>query len=94
MTLASKKAASTEQRFGNLAPWAEPAWYNSLHSPYYNDSHRRLREYIRSYIDTNVLPYSLEWEEKGEAPREEALKWARTGVMLASAILLDFTHNA
>ncbi|KAJ9655503.1 hypothetical protein H2201_008788 [Coniosporium apollinis] len=80
MTSASKKAASTEQRFGNLAPWAEPAWYNSLHSPYYNDSHRRLREYIRSYIDTNVLPYSLEWEEKGEAPREEALKWARTGI--------------
>lgn len=58
------------ETFGDLAPWAEPAWYNTLASPYYNDSHKRLREAIRSYVDEHILPYEEEWEENGEVPRE------------------------
>jgi alkylation response protein AidB-like acyl-CoA dehydrogenase len=63
----------------NLAPWSEPA-FNYIHSPYYNDSHRRLRDYVRSYIDRHVFTHALDWEKKGEAPREEALRWARSGL--------------
>lgn len=68
-----------KETFGNLGPWAEPSWYSSLASPYYNESHKGLRNALRSYIDDNVKPYMLEWEEKGEAPVEERKKWARTG---------------
>jgi alkylation response protein AidB-like acyl-CoA dehydrogenase len=68
-----------KETFGNLGPWAEPSWYSSLVSPYYNDSHKRLRNALRSYIDENIKPYMLEWEEKGEAPAEERMKWAKTG---------------
>lgn len=63
--------------------WSEPAWYNSLESPYYNDTHRQLRQYIRTYIDNNVLPHALEWEAAGEAPRAEALKHAQSGLSFA-----------
>lgn len=56
--------------FGDPAPWAEPAWYNYLESPYYNDSHRRLRKYVRDYIETNVAPHTEEWEEMGDCPFE------------------------
>ena len=63
----------------DLAPWSEPAW-NYMSSPYYNDSHKKLRDYLREYINKNVLPHSLAWEEKGEAPREQALKWLQTGI--------------
>jgi hypothetical protein len=66
--MSNTKAISTPDGFGNLNPWAEPAWYNSLNSPYYNDSHRRLRKFMRTYIDTKILPYSWEWEEAGEVP--------------------------
>lgn len=68
------------ETFGNLGPWSEPSWYNSLASPYYNDSHRKLRNYMRKYIDENVKPYMLEWEAKGEAPEEARMKWARSGL--------------
>ena len=68
-----------KETFGNLGPWAEPSWYSSLASPYYNESHKRLRNALRSYIDANIKPYMLEWEEKGEAPEGVRLKWARTG---------------
>lgn len=76
---AAKAPPPTREPFGNLTPWAEPAWYNSLESPYYNDSHRRLRAAIRGYLDEHILPHSLQWEAIGEAPRDVALKWAQSG---------------
>jgi alkylation response protein AidB-like acyl-CoA dehydrogenase len=76
---ASLLATSDPCPLVDLAPWSEPAW-NYISSPYYNESHKRLRDFIRRYINENILPHSLEWEEKGEAPREEARKWARTGL--------------
>jgi alkylation response protein AidB-like acyl-CoA dehydrogenase len=71
-------SSSTTRPTSELAPWSEPA-YNYIHSPYYNDSHRRLRDAIRSYIDEHVYTHALEWEELGEAPRDEAMRWARSG---------------
>jgi alkylation response protein AidB-like acyl-CoA dehydrogenase len=72
-----------DKAFGDLAPWAEPAWYHGIPSPYYNESHKKLRNAIRSYIDQNILPNALEWEEAGEAPRDQALKWAKSGFAFA-----------
>lgn len=56
--------------FGDLGPFAEPSWYNVLASPYYNESHRKSRAYVRDYIDKNVIPYQEEWEEAGAVPKE------------------------
>lgn len=63
----------------STGPWSEPAWSLGIASPYYNDSHRKLRDALRNYIDEHILPYHLDWEEKGEAPRDEAMKWVRSG---------------
>lgn len=54
-----------------------------MNSPYYNESHRKLRDYIRNYIDENILPNNLEWEEAGGCPREVALKYAQSGIPFA-----------
>ncbi|KAI7484075.1 acyl-CoA dehydrogenase [Hortaea werneckii] len=76
--------SSTEQQsFGSLSPWSEPAWCHGIPSPYYNDSHKKLRDAIRAYVDERILPYSLDWEAKGEAPREEAMRWAQSGFAFA-----------
>ncbi|EMD92456.1 hypothetical protein COCC4DRAFT_189651 [Bipolaris maydis ATCC 48331] len=72
-----------QETYGNLGPWAEPSWYTSLSSPYYTSSHRKLRAALRTYIDTHVKPYMLSWEEAGEAPAAERLKWAQTGFAFA-----------
>lgn len=72
-----------KETFGHLGPWAEPSWYSSLASPYYNESHKRLRNALRKYNDENVKPYMLDWEEKGEAPKSESLRWARSGFAFA-----------
>ncbi|PGH10483.1 hypothetical protein AJ80_07526 [Polytolypa hystricis UAMH7299] len=70
---------SSIEPFGNGAPWSEPAWYNALESPYYNDSHRRLRKFVRDYVEENILPFEEEWEEAGGVPPEETVKYARAG---------------
>ena len=72
-----------KETFGNLGPWSEPSWYSSLASPYYNESHKRLREDIRAYIDEKIKPYMLDWEEKGEAPVGARMEWARSGYAFA-----------
>ncbi|KAF2403102.1 acyl-CoA dehydrogenase NM domain-like protein [Trichodelitschia bisporula] len=70
--------ASSKRDTARLAPWAEPA-FEYIHSPYYSASHRKLRNELRTYVEEKILPYSLDWEAAGGAPREEALKWVRSG---------------
>lgn len=73
-------APDTKLKLRDDIPWSEPAWYTGMESPYYNDSHRKLRDTVRKYVDENILPYSLEWEAKGEAPREVGLKLLQAGI--------------
>jgi alkylation response protein AidB-like acyl-CoA dehydrogenase len=65
--------------FGSDTPFAEPAWYNSLASPYYNDSHRALRKYAREYIKKNIEPFAEQWEEDGIVPDEARRSFIRAG---------------
>ncbi|KAL0766422.1 hypothetical protein CaCOL14_010867 [Colletotrichum acutatum] len=66
--------------YGNPAPFAEPAWYNSLTSPYYDESHRRVRDYVRKYIEEHIAPNIQEWEEKGHVPDEAKVHFAKSGL--------------
>ncbi|KAG0141976.1 hypothetical protein CROQUDRAFT_663125 [Cronartium quercuum f. sp. fusiforme G11] len=50
--------------YGNLeTAFAEPSWYNGLPSPYYNESHIRLREAVRKWTETHLVDSAHEWEE-------------------------------
>lgn len=51
-------------------PFAEPLWLSRTISPYYNDSHRRLQQEVRAYVDECILPFSEEWEQQGFVPAE------------------------
>lgn len=63
--------------------WAEPAWFGALESPYYNDSHRALQSHVRKYVDDNIVPHALEWEEKGDCPDQVKVSYIKTGLPLA-----------
>lgn len=74
------KKTIVEEPYGNPAPFAEPAWYNSLVSPYYGESHARLREHVRKYLAEHVVPHLEDWEENGHVPDEARLHYARSGL--------------
>ncbi|KAK6218416.1 acyl-CoA dehydrogenase [Colletotrichum tabaci] len=66
--------------FGNRAPFAEPSWYNALASPYYKESHRRVRDHVRRYVDEHIAPNIQEWEENEHVPDDALLRYARAGL--------------
>ncbi|TDL19595.1 acyl-CoA dehydrogenase [Rickenella mellea] len=49
----------------NPHPFGEPAWTTSLLSPFYRDSHHRLRLHLREYLETKLFPHAFEWEQRG-----------------------------
>ena len=44
--------------------------YSGTPSPYYNDSHRRLAQFMREYVSTALLPHAQTWEDAEEIPSE------------------------
>ncbi|KAF7562878.1 hypothetical protein G7046_g1226 [Stylonectria norvegica] len=65
---------------GSIAPFAEPAWFGALASPYYNDSHKRLQRAVREYLEENVIPNVEEWEENGQVPADAKRSYAQAGL--------------
>ncbi|ORX81672.1 acyl-CoA dehydrogenase NM domain-like protein [Basidiobolus meristosporus CBS 931.73] len=78
-----KPAASTEMNpeyFGELVPFGDPSWYYSP-SPYYNDSHKRLRAAVREFVDKEIMPFAHEWDEAKSIPKELYTKLAKAGIL-------------
>ncbi|KAL1961161.1 hypothetical protein VTO42DRAFT_3106 [Malbranchea cinnamomea] len=82
--------------FGSSLPWAEPPWYSGRPSPYYNESHIRLRDAVRKWTEENVVGKTEEWEAAGKIPDEVYKKCARDGLLLPIAfgrsIPREFAH--
>ncbi|KAM0792168.1 hypothetical protein ACM66B_004865 [Microbotryomycetes sp. NB124-2] len=65
--------------FGNVAvPYAEPAWYTTLSSPFYGAHHERLRAVARAYHES-LMPHAEQWESKGRVPVEAQKRHATEG---------------
>lgn len=47
--------------FGSTTPYAEAPWARGGPSPYYNDSHRRLRKAMRDWMEEVSLNVSIEY---------------------------------
>ena len=65
-------------------PYAEPAWLTEGYlSPYYNDSHRALQEFMRKFSDEEVYPVAQECEKNGKRVSRFSRPWGgwrrRTG---------------
>lgn len=64
----SEEPAEPMDPYGDLIPFADPAWYQNQHSPYFNESHAALRAEIREWVDAKIEPYVSEWDEAKKVP--------------------------
>ena len=48
---------------------------------YFDDTHRMVRDTVRSFVQREILPYVNDWEEAGEFPRELYKKAADAGIL-------------
>jgi len=49
--------------FGQLVPYGDPAWYQTLNSPYYKETHVLWRKKCRAWMDEHVTPNVQKWNE-------------------------------
>ncbi|OQE05160.1 hypothetical protein PENVUL_c026G02247 [Penicillium vulpinum] len=71
--------------FGSTLPFAEPAWARGCPSPYYKDSHRRLRAAMRVWVEENLIPNTLEWETSPSLPDSLYERAAKDGLIMPMA---------
>jgi alkylation response protein AidB-like acyl-CoA dehydrogenase len=71
----------SELAFGEQVPFGDPIWYQDWNSPYYNDSHRKLRAAAREFVDKEIMPYCAEWDEKKVVPREFYRRCYEVGIL-------------
>ncbi|KAJ5895162.1 acyl-CoA dehydrogenase/oxidase [Penicillium taxi] len=64
------KPATAEplEPYGELIPFADPAWYQGYASPYHNETHATFREEVRGWVETEIDPYVTEWDEGKSVP--------------------------
>ncbi|KAK5745347.1 hypothetical protein LTR17_001508 [Elasticomyces elasticus] len=67
---AAEEEAEAMDTYGDMVPYADPSWYQSYHTPYFNQSHADLRAEIREWMEEAVMPYVTEWDEAKKVPDE------------------------
>lgn len=82
--LTGYEESTASDPFGELVPYAEPAWYHGYASPYYKESHRRLRDAIRTYVDSKLMANMAAWDEAKITPEEVYRDLGAAGFHLAS----------
>lgn len=65
---ATEEKAEALDPYGDLVPYADPSWYQSHHSPYFNQSHADLRAEVRQWVEEDIMPNVTEWEENKKVP--------------------------
>ncbi|KAF1349996.1 acyl-CoA dehydrogenase/oxidase [Delphinella strobiligena] len=57
-------------QFGDMIPGGDPNWYQSYHSPHFNQTHADLRAEVRQWMEEEVMPNVTEWDEAKKVPDE------------------------
>src|SRR5947207_5142500 len=53
----------------------------SFPSPYFREEHELLRAQIRRFVETEIKPHGLKWEEQGYVPREVLRRMGELGFL-------------
>jgi len=69
--------------FGDMIPYGDPIWYQRFNSPYYKDTHRAWREYVRKFVETEIMPSLDSWKNAKEPPKDIYMKMGRAGLLAA-----------
>ncbi|CAD7938279.1 unnamed protein product [Amoebophrya sp. A25] len=68
------------ESFGDGHPFGDPGWYQGQYSPYYNESHKQLRKFVRDMCEEHVIPNANEWDEAKSIPKEVRLLFGKSGM--------------
>ncbi|KAJ3272708.1 hypothetical protein HDV01_005344 [Terramyces sp. JEL0728] len=55
-------------------PYAEPSSLQGFHSPYFNESHKKFRQAVRHFVQTEILPEAASFDDAGKVASKEMFK--------------------
>jgi alkylation response protein AidB-like acyl-CoA dehydrogenase len=64
-----------------MVPYGDPIWYQRFNSPYYKETHKNFREYVRKFVDTEIMPSLDSWKDANEPPKDLYKKMGRAGLL-------------
>ncbi|EIN04041.1 acyl-CoA dehydrogenase, partial [Punctularia strigosozonata HHB-11173 SS5] len=73
-TIKDEKSVVLGHQPGELSevPYGEPTWLTKgYHNPYYKESHRKLQQAMRKFVDEVIYPDAQAREEDGKRPSQE-----------------------
>ena len=91
LSAVSPNNAAAYETYGDLIPYADPAWYQGHQSQYYNESHEALRNEVREWVEEYIEPNVDDWEEEGKIPPEIYKMAGELGYLTAGCGLPEFT---
>src|SRR4029079_19053615 len=53
----------------------------ALSSPYFREEHEALRAQVRRFVESEIKPHGLKWEEQGYVPREVLRRMGELGFL-------------
>jgi len=74
------KGINTEM-YGEGLPFGDPAWYQAYNSPYYNDTHKKVRQICREFCDEHIMDNVHDWDEEGKIPDEVLRACGKAGLI-------------
>lgn len=74
------KGVNTEL-YGDGNAFSDPGWYQAMNSPYYNDTHKVLRQQVRDFTEEHIMPNCFDWDEAGKIPLEVYQDFGKTKLM-------------
>jgi alkylation response protein AidB-like acyl-CoA dehydrogenase len=69
------------ETFGEGVAFGDPSWYQSYNSPYYDDSHKKLRKLFREFTDEHLMSEVHDWDEAGAIPKEVYMEAGKVGCL-------------
>lgn len=78
---AVQQEAESMDPYGDMIPYADPSWYQTYHSPYYNETHAALRAEVREWIENEIEPHVTEWDEAKKVPDSVYKEMGRRGYL-------------
>jgi len=67
--------------FGEGIPFGDPSWYQAFNSPYYNETHKKVRQVFREFTDEHLMGEVHEWDEAGKIPEEIYIEAGKSGAL-------------
>jgi hypothetical protein len=74
-------------------PFSEAPWISGLPSPYFQEKHKKLREFCKKWCEDYLIPNAQRLENEGKADPKLYAQAAKDGLLIPFAVIMRRAHK-